>query len=127
MFWCHMNNINHFVRVDVVWSYNLIRNLEGIVPMDMHVLDNIYRTTAAYLMAKHAFHMSGDNIQYNGIMSAIQMDLEKYECGSRYFLGCYDALFRMISPALAQMVTPILGVTTITTDTGDIEGFVFAT
>uniref|UniRef100_A0AB39CD20 Uncharacterized protein n=1 Tax=Pseudomonas phage RVTF4 TaxID=3236931 RepID=A0AB39CD20_9VIRU len=120
-----MNQVNHFVRVDIVWSFNMIGGMKGVDDVDMRVLNDVYSKAGAFLVARHSFHMSGNNIQYNGFLHALREHFDSYNMGSSYFINFYEALFRSISPALAQITTPITGCYPMTNATGDIEGFVF--
>ncbi|QBJ02642.1 hypothetical protein MZD04_gp114 [Pseudomonas phage Psa21] len=122
-----MPGINHFVRVEQVWSYNLIGGLKESMTMDVKSLNDIYGKTATYLLARHNFHLSNDNVQYNGFINQLREHMDQYSPGFNYFFHYFENLFRIISPALAQIQLPIIKCTTITTDLGDIEGFVFET
>lgn len=119
--------INHFVLVDQVWSYNMIGGLKETIPLDMHVIDNVYRKAGAYLVAKHNFHLTKDAQQYNGFMFELQEHMEQYAVGWTFFSYYYENLFRILSPSLAQIKHTITGVTPIQSATCDIEGFVFGT
>lgn len=121
-----MEPINHFVRVDVVWSYNMIGGLKGIDDINMNVLNDVYSKAGAFLIARHQFHMSNNNVQYNGFLHAMHEHFDTYQVGAPYFLNYYEMLFRTISPALAQITNPITGCWPMTNSTGDIEGFVFS-
>lgn len=123
----YMLGINHFVRIDQVWSYNMIGSLKGVIDLNMHVVDDLFKSTAAYLLAKHNFHLTKDNLQYNGFLHKMREHLDGYEVGFDHFQYYFDNLFRIISPALAQIPARIIGSTTITNNTGEIEGFVFQT
>ncbi|WDS62327.1 hypothetical protein [Pseudomonas phage D6] len=122
-----MQGINHFIRVEQVWSYNLIGSLKESMNIDMRLVNDVYTKTAAFLLARHQFYISKDNLQYNAFINSLREHFECYTPGFNHFFYYLDNLFRIISPALAQIQSPIKSVTTITTDTGDIEGFVFGT
>lgn len=121
-----MEPINHYIRVDIVWSYNMIQGVVGVDEVNMLLLNDVYSKAGAFLIARHQFHMSGNNVQYNGLMHALREHLDRYEMGANYFLNFYEYLFRTISPCLAQITNPITACYPITNNSGDIEGFVFS-
>jgi len=125
----NMQGINHFVRVEQAWSYNLIGSLKDLMSNDinMQLVDDIYKKTAAFLLARHQFYLTHNNLQYNAFINSLREHFESYSPGFNHFFYYLENLFRFISPALGQILSPIVSVTTITTDTGDIEGFVFST
>lgn len=120
-----MEYVNHFVRVDIAWSYNLIGGLKGIDEVNMQVVEDVFSKAGAFMVAKHQFHMSGDNVQFNGLMHAMREHFDRYQVQSNYFINYYESLFRIISPALAQIPSPIRQCHYICNATGDLEGFVF--
>ncbi|MNB93922.1 hypothetical protein D3C87_1059500 [compost metagenome] len=123
-----MPGINHFIRVEQVWSYNMVGSIKETMDMDMHVINDLFTKTASYLMARHNFHLMQDNQQYNGFMNHLREHLEgRYNVTPDHLIFYFDNLFRIISPALAQITERIITCTTITTDLGEIEGFVFGT
>lgn len=123
-----MLGINHFVRVEQVWSYNMVGSLKETMAIDMHVINDLFTKAAAYLMAKHNFFLIQDNQQYNGFMNQLREHLEgRYTVTPDHLIYYFENIFRIISPALAQITDRIVNCTTITTDQGDIEGFVFGT
>lgn len=118
--------INHFVRVEPLWSYNMIGGLKEIISIDMNVLDDVYHKAGAYLMAKHNFHLSGDAVQYNHILHKLAEHMEAY-VSWKYFQYFYDNLFGIISPALGMIRHKITKCSVMVNNTGEVEGFVFAT
>jgi hypothetical protein len=123
-----MLGINHFVRIEQVWSYNMVGSLKELVSIDMHVINDLFTKVAAYLMARHNFHLTQNNQQYNWFMHQLRDHFDgRYSVPADHILYYYENIFRIISPALAQIPASIIKCTTITTDAGDIEGFVFET
>jgi hypothetical protein len=123
-----MPGINHFVRIEQVWSYNMVGSIKEIMSIDMHVINDLFTKTASYLMAKHNFFLYQDNQQYNGFLNELHEHIEGYyKVTPDHLIYYFDNLFRIISPALAQITERIVTCTTITTELGEIEGFVFGT
>jgi hypothetical protein len=123
-----MLGINHFIRIEQVWSYNMVGSLKETMAIDMHVINDLFTKAASYLMAKHNFYLVQDNQQYNGYMNQLREHLEgHYTVTPDHLIYYFENIFRIISPALAQITDRIVNCTTITTDQGDIEGFVFGT
>lgn len=119
--------INHFVRVDEVWSYNMIGGLKENIALDMHVISDIFSKVGAYLMARHNFHLTNDAVQYNGFIFELTNHMEQYQVGWSFFNYYFDNLLRLISPSLAQIQHSITKAYPMVTVNGDIEGFVFST
>lgn len=119
--------INHFVRVDQAWSYNMIGGLKEHITIDMHVINDIYTKAASYLVARHNFFLTQNGQQFNQLINAMSEHMESFYVGWKYFQYYFNNLFLIISPALGQIRYPITKVTTIVTDAGEIEGFVFGT
>lgn len=117
--------VNHFVRVDEVWSYNMIGGLKGIDNINMAVLQDIFDKLAAFMTAKHQFHTSKNAQQYNGFMHVFREHFDTYEVGANYFMNYFEMLFRMISPALAQVPGQIRSCQTMVNDNCEVIGFVF--
>lgn len=106
----------------------MVGSIKETMDMNMHVINDLFTKTASYLMAKHNFYLNQDNQQYNGYMHHLRDHLEgHYNLPPDHFIFYFENLFRIISPALAQIPERIINCTTITTDLGEIEGFVFGT
>lgn len=119
-----------YVSVDPAWSYNLIGGLKDeLREMDLYKFtDRIYQLLADYVRITHNFRITHLAEHYNNTLRTIWEDLEVYgNIPVPYFQTSFRLLFNTHLAVFNAITLPIVGVNTITNDTGELQGFVFIT
>lgn len=124
MFRCIMN---HFIRVDIVWSYNLMGGLSEDIdhPLDHWHMDTVYQTFCRYIKAKHNFKLDYNAVKFNQEMESIKSSLPSIYYVT-YCLFYFDNLYAMLGASFSSInyITDIeLGVTSL----GDLEAILIRT
>ncbi|ARV76779.1 hypothetical protein PHABIO_148 [Pseudomonas phage Phabio] len=119
---------NIYVAIDQSWSYNFFGGLKDELDgIDQYVFtDTVYRIVADFIRLSHNVRIVADTVAYNQGIYSIWADLEKqHDIPVPYFQVNFRQLFFNHQSIFNLIDRPILVATPITTDTGDLQGFVF--
>lgn len=117
-----------YFPIDPRWAHDLINGIkDDIAHLNyFHFMDNIFRALADFLKLSHNVRFVNDPTMYNKNVHAIWVDLEtSMDLPVPYFQVMFRQLLNTHRAAFNVIPGTIDTVTTITTDQGDLQGFVF--
>lgn len=121
-----MSNI--YLRIDPSWSYNFLGGVKDEIDgLDFfRFTDFVYRLASDFIRVSHNFRWSNDAAQFNLCLDSIWAEIKGQNIAPvPYFQVNFRQLFSQHLAAFNALPGPILKVNTITTDSGELQGFVF--